>query len=479
MKLPAPSSDLPADHPIIGPMPRRTFLAATGYGSLAAFLAACNAGSSPSPAASVAAAPSASAAVSSAPVASVSSAPKTVEINATIGNFSKLPDYWTALAKLWNETQGSFQIKLNQTLEADPDFLTVYRTQLAGANPPDMVVAGAGAAFNDVIDAGLVADLTPYADKYGWKARMNPGVYDFLSYQGKLYKYGYGAVPYGFIWYNKKIFSDLGIVVPDDRRTTVAMLDEWVGKVKAKGLEPITMGNKQGNLGSHILGMAEIRTLQTTQFNDLNAAIGKQGTAKWTDADALKAVTTTQEWFKKGWFAKGIDTFEEGDAWAQFAQGKAAMAYAGYWGVIVIPANAPTMDFDFFQFPDIDASIPTAMINDIGYVQFVSDKSAVKDELAAFLDFGLSDAGQKLLFENGSGPPVIKLPADVVLPNPAWKGLLDVFGVTNGLCCIVVAYGKAEVGESAKRDLQALFDLQMTPEQWCTNFQKYIDAQTT
>ena len=474
MKPPVVRSVEPGNRAFTAPIPRRTFLAATGYGSLAAFLAACNSASTASPAASTA--PSVVSA-SSAPSAIASGSPRTVVINATVGNFSKLPDYWAALVKLWNATQTSFQIQMNVTLEADPDFTTVYRTQLAQANPPDMVVSGSGASFHDVIDAGLVADLTPYADKYGWKTRMNPGVYDFLTYNGKLYTYGYGEVPYGFIWYNKAIFSKLGITVPADRKTTEAMLTEWVGKVKGAGLQPITMGNKQANLGSHILGMAELRTLTPDQFNALNAAIGKKGTAKWTDPEALKAVTQTQEWFKQGFFAKGINTFEEGDAWAQFAQGKAAMAYAGYWGALVIPANAPKMDFDFFQFPDVDTAIPTAMFNDIGYAQFVSAKSQVKDELAAFLDFGLSQQGQKLLFEGGSGPPVTKLAADAVLPNPAWKGLLEVFGATQGLCCPIVAYGQAEVGNSAKKDLQALFDLQMTPEQWCKNFQGYIDAQ--
>jgi ABC-type glycerol-3-phosphate transport system substrate-binding protein len=473
MKSPASGSETPPGGGLTTPLPRRKFLAAAGLGGFAAFLAACGSSGSSAPATPTTA-PSTPATT---PTIGPSATPRTVEINATIGNFSKLPDYWAALAKLWNETQSAFKVKLNATLVGDPEFLVSYRTLLAQDNPPDMVVAGSGEAFNDAIEAGLVADLTPYADKYGWKARLNPGVYDFLSVNGKFYKYGYGAVPYGFFWYNKKIFSDLGITVPADRKTTPALMAEWVGKIRAAGLQPCTMGNKGANLGTHILGMAQVRTLQPNEFNALNAAISKKGTAKWTDANAIKAITAAQQWYKDGYFAKGTNTLEEGDAWAQFAQGKAAMAYAGYWGVIVIPGVAPKLDFDFFQFPDLDPSIPTAMENDIGYVQFVSAKSKILDDLAAFLDFGFSEQGQKLLFEGGSGPPVVKLPADVVLPHPAWKGLLDVFAATNGECCLIVAYGKAEVGEAAKRDLQTLFDLKMTPEQWAAKFQGYIDAQ--
>ena len=463
------------------PLPRRRFLELSAYGSLAAFLAACGASgtAAPSVAASSVAAPSVAApsvAGSATPAGSAGAKP-TIDIAMAQLSASNLLTYWSDLATAWNASGGAFQVNLNITPEADPEFTTAYRTLLAGNNPPDIcTVPGGGRVIGDIVNAGLVLDLTSYSTKYGWQQRYLNGFYDGLLTNGKFYSVCYGAVPYGFIWYNKALFSQLGIVVPANRKTTQAQLIDWVGRVRGSGLEGISLGNQQAALGSHIYSMEAMRVMPKDVLAQLDNALWKEGTAKWTDPGPIKAATATQEMFKLNLWSKGVNTMAEGDALTQFAQKKSAMIYAGYWGVITIPANAPTMDFDFFQFPDLDPTIPTSIVNSAGYVNVVSAQTKHPDEVAAFLDFAISTAGQRLLFEGGYGPAVVALPSDVKLPNPHWADLLSVFAADQNLPSMFAAEAPASVVTVGEQTLQGLFNQTITPEQWCMGMQTAIDA---
>lgn len=454
------------------PITRRRVLLSAAYGGLAAFLAACT-GTTASPTA-LPSAPPLSPGLSPSPAPSPSL--KSVDMKILMLNAQKLPDFWKGLADLWNKTQTKFRINLDITTEADPDVTLNYRTVLSGQTPPDMIFVFGGRRYMDVADAGLVVDLTPYADQYGWKDRLVPGFYDGLTHNGKLYEIGYGSIPHPYIWYNRQIFQQLGITIPDDRLVTQDKMLEIVTTVRDAKLEPIAFGNKQKSLGGHYAWINFQRLMNNDYLEQLRLSYTQPVDVKFTDQGPISAAKATQDGAQAGMFSNGFNALEESDAIALFAQKKAAMTHAGYWGVLTLPTNAPDIDIDFFQYPVLDPSIPVSIIDFAGFASMVSSKSKIPDEMAAFLDFVISDQGQKLFFEGNYGPPVTPLPADVKLPHPLWAELLKVSAAVQHHPFQLEVDAPGPVADKAKSDLQSLLDGRMTPEEWCSNVQKNIDA---
>jgi ABC-type glycerol-3-phosphate transport system substrate-binding protein len=434
-------------------MSRRQFLHASALGGTAALMAAC---------------------IGTTPSQSVAT-PSSVDMNILMLNAQKLPDYWKSLVDLWNQNNKP-KINLQITPEADKDVTLTYRTVLAGQNPPDMIFVFSGSRYMDAADAGLAADLTSYANRYGWKNRLIPGFYDGLTYKGKLYEMGYGAIPHPLIWYNRAIFQQLGIQVPADRVVSRDQMFQWVSTVRGAHLEPVALGNAGKALGGHVLSINFQRLMKNDYLEQLRLAYTGKGTAKFTDSGPIAAAKATQEFAQQGMFSRGFNALQEGDAIALFAQKKAAMIHAGYWGVLTLPANAPDIDIDFFQYPVLDQSVPLSIIDFPGFASMVSAKSKIRDQVAQLLDFAISQSGQRLFFEGNYGPPVTALPADVKLPHPRWADLLKVFGAVQHHQFQFQVDAPGPVSDAGLSDLQSLLDGKMTPEQWCSNVQKNIQS---
>lgn len=158
------------------------------------------------------------------------------------------------------------------------------------------------------------------------------------------------SVPFQFniegLFYNKKIFAAHGISVP----TTYSELLADAAKLKAAGVTPFSASGSTGWTISRWIGVLLFRELGP----DAMLAI-KNGTAKLTDPEYVKAAQQVAQLGKDGYFSQGITSLSYDNAVSQFLTGQSAMMYMGTWLLAQINSSQNTQgnNIGFMPFPAV------------------------------------------------------------------------------------------------------------------------------
>ena len=182
------------------PISRRKFLkvGATALASLAtpAFIAGC--GATPAP---------------TSPPATATSAPEPTALpQAQEVTFSLWSRYfWEPVGPVFEGFVSKFQennpnITLENNVMGDSDYQSTIRVAMASDDPPDLFYAYGGNWLKFFVEEGLVADVTPYWEQYGWKDRLNDRALHGVRYGDKYYAVPTEITTAG-IYYNKRIFE--------------------------------------------------------------------------------------------------------------------------------------------------------------------------------------------------------------------------------------------------------------------------------
>jgi len=139
---------------------------------------------------------------------------------------------------------------------------------------------------------------------------------------GKIYAVPYGAGYWYFVYYNKKLFAKAGITNPQP--ATWADLITLAKKLKAKGITPFDIGEKEGYVGAW------------TQDALISALVGDAGVLKmYSGAQSLDSPTLIQpytawhELFGDGLTNSDAPSLTYSSGIAEFSAGKAAMTMTG------------------------------------------------------------------------------------------------------------------------------------------------------
>lgn len=198
-------------------------------------------------------------------------------------------------------------------------------TLLASQNAlPDHFIAGT-AMVRPNGDLGKNNLVLNYAD-----ALKNLGVSDdVLPAAESTINSVYGqmvSLPYQYniegIWYNKSIFTKLGITPP----TTFDDLMADAGKIKAAGVTPFAVDGADGWPITRLIGMYIFRGLGPNAMKDV-----QDGKAKLTDPKYVEAAQQVQNMAKQGYFGTGFISTNAAQANNEFLTGKTAMKYDGSW----------------------------------------------------------------------------------------------------------------------------------------------------
>ncbi len=160
----------------------------------------------------------------------------------------------------------------------------VLATRLQGGNPPD--------SFQ--VHAGLeVEKYSPMEYLQPVDEILDPAVYpkDLLSMLK--YEDHYWGVPVNIhrsnvLWYNKKIFQEVGIEVPKTMDEFFAACE----KIKAKGYIPVTMGTKEGWEAAHVFEGFLAAELGADDYIGL-----WNGKTAWSDPRVTKALENFKKMF--------------------------------------------------------------------------------------------------------------------------------------------------------------------------------------
>jgi raffinose/stachyose/melibiose transport system substrate-binding protein len=377
----------------------KKILAGVLSGILAISLAACgssnNADTSQPSSSQPAASPSAAS-----PSASVSAEPSKENVTITFQNIYPDPSdpkyqMIRKLADQYHADHPNITIELD-SLNTDQQKLKL-KTQAASKEVPDITVVNPAAQMQPFVDADLFEPLNDMVAKNGLKDTFQAGLLDFYTFNGNLY-----ALPDGnnvaVIYYNKSLFKQAGIANPP---ATFEELVADVKTLKAKGITPIAIGEKDSWTGSFLFMNILLRTNNGPGFlKDVLA-----GTKKFDDPAFVNAVNAFQDLVQAGAFQEGATSFDYNAGENLFKTSKSAMYFMGSWATGGIETSDVSKDGNVgvFKFPTVGGKgDPDQFMLAPGSAFAVSKNSKHKQETLDFLNYFMLNYPKELFTTKGA-----------------------------------------------------------------------------
>lgn len=250
-------------------------------------------------------------------------------------------------------------------------------SRITGGDPMGATQFNHGQQALELVEAGLMLDLTDVAEANNWEALVNPpALLDACTVDGRVYCAPVNIHSPEWLWLSNKVYNDLGIPVPQNWEEFVASADQ----VRAAGKVPLALGNQpwQSSLafGAMQIAIAGIDAWRAVNIDkNMDVAAGPEFAAVFqaaADARALAEGSNVQDWNQATNMV--ITGQAAGQIMGDWAQGEFAVAgqVAGedYTCLPGLGVNAYlSTGGDAFYFPKLDDA----------------DKEAAQKRLAALL----------------------------------------------------------------------------------------------
>lgn len=305
---------------------------------------------------------------------------------------------------VWQSTMDEFK-KANPDVDIKPSFIEeeAYKVQLPGwlsTQAPDIINWHNGERMAFYASRGLLEDVSEDWKKNGWDATY-ASTKEASSWQGK--QYSVPTVYYSWgMFYRKDLFKKVGIA--GEPKTWDEFLDACK-KLKAAGIAPIAVGGRDAWTLAGWFDYLDLRINGNAFHQQLMA-----GDIAYTDARVKKVYTAWKSLIDNKYFIDNALSYDLDGAQPFLFQGKAAMMLMGTFIAKGFPAKlAPEMGY--FQFPIIDANVPTAEEGPTESIH-IPAKARNKADARRFIAFvGTPAISAKLAEGLGSLPANSKSPA--------------------------------------------------------------------
>jgi raffinose/stachyose/melibiose transport system substrate-binding protein len=304
---------------------------------------------------------------------------------------------------------------------------TVHREQrlkseMVTGNPPDLFVLFGGAEIEPYVRAGRLLDLSGFLKEKG----LQDSFHDL-----SLWTFGkgvYGLPIEGFaepVYYNKKLFAELGLSVPEDGEQLI----EVVKRLKAAGKVPFALGNQErwpGAMHYHYF-------LQRYAGSDvINKIVMGKGT--FLDSSYEQATERFLSFVDSEPFPAHSETLSIADAEKLFLDGTAGMFLNGSWELQLFQSKEASPDFvsqiGVFNFPQLTASAkPTSEGVASGYTFGLGLSSTLegarRDAALSLLQAIYSPEIQRRIVYESYRLPSMKIAVDYARTGPVYKQIAD------------------------------------------------------
>ncbi len=230
----------------------------------------------------------------------------------------------------WNAANPDIQVDLELQSDELNWQATAPTTMFAASDGPDLSWWWCSPSFQykEMIAANMLAPLDDiYPDAYPAGT-----VAYFTEPDGHKYGVNTDVVWTPYIYYNKKIFADLGLEPP----RTWDELYNVAAKVREAGYQPLVTLYDYGMV-NHLPDGLMMRTWSEEQYNAMLRNWSPDSTEaerafKWTDPDSVRLFQYLKDIADKGLAADGFAGIIDNEvAKSMFTSGKAAMYQSGSW----------------------------------------------------------------------------------------------------------------------------------------------------
>jgi len=219
----------------------------------------------------------------------------------------------------------------------------VLKTRMLGGNPPDSFQVHAGMELTTTyVVTGMMEPLTDLYDQWGVTDKFPKGLLDIVSYKGDIYSVPVNVHRGNIVFYNKKIFDELGLKEP----TNWAEFIDALNTVQEAGYVALAMGDKNKWPAGQLFEDIMVSEFGAEQYNKLF-----KGEASF-DQDALSR-SLDKIYELTNYFNKDHAALTWQDATRLLFDGKAVFNLMGDWaeGYMKTLGWTPGEDFGWFALP--------------------------------------------------------------------------------------------------------------------------------
>ena len=338
---------------------------------------------------------------STSPESAENSSGKTVNLTMSAwGNPNELKIYQKGIDAY---TKDHPNVKIKLVPVASDGYEQKLLTQLQGGNAPDVFYVS-DSTMVKLVQNNSLADLSEFMktdSSYAKADEYAEGLWGAAKDGDKIYGITMDCNPL-VMYYNKKMFSDLGIKTPqeyfDEDRWNWAAFDEVTKKLKDAG--------KQGYIG-------ETWTMDTWIWSNGGLTYDDEGNYVMDqDSKAREAIQFISDLREKGQM-KYAGSLPKGQGLdAMFMSNQVGIIAAGRWLTPMFTTN--NLEFDYIYWPTNTSNKMEPVQVPIAFVA-VNKMSKEQEEAMKFVTFYVSKEGQKArLSGNGSSVPSVAGIDDII-----------------------------------------------------------------
>jgi glucose/mannose transport system substrate-binding protein len=269
----------------------------------------------------------------------------------------------------------------------------VLATRLAGGDVPEIWQTHPGGELGQYVDQGVLADMTAVYKSEGWDKVVPKDLVASMTYNKKTYSVLTGVHRANTMWISSAAQKKAGVSLRGS--LTWPTFKAAALKMKAKGIDPICLGDKDIWTAAQLLEALIVAEEGAAGWTAL-----LNGSKKWTSAGVKKAVANFNE--AMTWVNKDHKALDWTGAVAALAKGTCGVNIMGDWAygeLLVKQKKVDGKDFTYATFGDANTFVT---VGD----SFVIGKTAKNQAGAVAFAKAIMDPKVQLAFNKlkGSAP---------------------------------------------------------------------------
>jgi len=198
----------------------------------------------------------------------------------------------------------------------------VILSRIAGGDPMAATQLNTGRDAEDLVQAGLMTDLTDLAEAEGWADFIRPSkLLDSCTYEGRIYCVPVNIHSFQWMWLSRDAYATAGVDVPTN-------WDEFVAAAPAlrdAGLTPLAVGGQAWQIGG-MSGVFQVALGGVDLYRAINANKSVEAAASPEMTRVFQAIADARGMVDDGYVGRAWN-----DATAMVIRGEAGAQIMGDW----------------------------------------------------------------------------------------------------------------------------------------------------
>nr|WP_205709303.1 extracellular solute-binding protein [Kineococcus siccus] len=370
--------------------------------------------------------------------------------------------------------------KLAVTLFQNDAYKTKIKTAIGANQAPTIIWTWGGGGLKTYADAGQVEDLTSwFAENPDIKDKLFATAFPAGSVGDKIYAMPCETVSPIVLFTNKAVFAQVGVEEPTTWEEILAL----VPKFNAAGIAPFSLGGQSRWTNMMWLEFMFDRVGGPEVFD----AVFNGEADAWSNPASLQALTMIQDLVKANGFINGFQsiTADSNADQALLYTGKAAMMLHGAWTYGSMKADGGDFvskgDLGYMNFPSVAGGKgdPSNTVGNPSSYLAISSKATEEQKTIAknyFKTGLLTDKENEAWIASGSVPIVNGIDSKLAASDDA-EWLKFVYDTSANAANFAQSWDQAlspTAAEELLNNIEQLFGLGITPEQFATNMNAVI-----